>query len=197
MPHTECDMDYSATDIDAFTTARLSAERISLTHFDEVHRLHSDPEVTKTLSADGKPLSEQKTHDHLQKSVDHWERHGFGLWLFRDQTEDRFIGRGGLTTYQINAENVIGLAYAVMSDSWNRGFATEMAERSLKIGFERLMFPEIASWTLPVNRTSQRVMEKLGFKYERDFEFAELPHLFYRLSVDNWHDRTCPQPPQD
>ncbi len=41
--------------------------------------------------------------------------------------------------------------------------------------------PEIGSWTLPVNLASQRVMEKLGFRYERDCEFAGLLHRFYRL----------------
>ena len=190
-------MNHLATAIDTFTTARLSAERISLAHFNEIHQIQSDPEVMKTLSANGKSFSEQMTREHLQKSVVHWERHGFGLWLFRDQTDGRFIGRGDLTMYQINDENIIGLAYAVMSDSRNRGFATEMAEWSLKIGFEQLKFQEIASWTLPLNRASQRVMEKLGLRYERDFEFAGLPHLFYRLSVDDWDGRTRPQSPQD
>ena len=33
-------------------------------------------------------------------------------------------------------------------------------------------FREIGSWTLPVNPASLRVMEKLGFRYERDFDFA-------------------------
>ena len=35
------------------------------------------------------------------------------------------------------------------------------------------------------NLASQRVMEKLGFRYERDFEFAGLVHRFYRL-VAEW-----------
>ena len=32
--------------------------------------------------------------------------------------------------------------------------------------------PEIGAWTLPVKLASQRVMENLGFRYGRDFEFA-------------------------
>jgi hypothetical protein len=30
-------------------------------------------------------------------------------------------------------------------------------------------------------------MEKLGFRYERNFEFAGMPHWFYRLSAEDWH----------
>ena len=93
---------------------------------------------------------------------------------------------GGLKTYQIDGKDVIGLAYAVMPDYWNRGFATEIAQASLDVGFEHLGLAEIGSWTLPGNLASQRVMEKLGFRYERDFEFAGLLHRFYRLVAQDW-----------
>ena len=57
-----------------------------------------------------------------------------------------------------------------------------MAEASLRIGFEQLGLPQIASWTLPMDMASQRAMDKLKFPYERDFVFAGLPHRFYRLA---------------
>jgi RimJ/RimL family protein N-acetyltransferase len=174
--------------IDQFTTARLSAQRITLPHFPEIHRLHSDPLVMKTLSADGNVMSEEATRKHLQRCSNHWDQHGFGLWVFRARADGQFIGRGGLMTYQIDGEDVVGLAYAVMSGHWNQGFATEMAEASLRFGFERLGLSEIDSWTLPINVASQRVMAKLGFRYEKDIEFAGLPHRFYRLVKD---DRTA------
>ena len=96
------------------------------------------------------------------------------------------IGRAGRKTYQIDGKEVVGLAYAVMSEYWNQGFAAEMAQASLDVGFGHLGFAEIGSWTLPVNRASQRVMEKLGFRYERDFGFAGLVHRFYRLAAGEW-----------
>ena len=57
-----------------------------------------------------------------------------------------------------------------------------MARASLKVGFGRLGFAEVASWTLPLNLASQQVMEKPGFLYERDFEFAGLWHRLYRAA---------------
>ena len=89
-------------------------------------------------------------------------------------------------TYQIDGEDVVGLAYAVMSGYWNQGFATEIVEASLRFGFERLGLSEIGSWTWPINLASQRVMENLGFRHEKDIEFAGLPHRFYRLGEDGW-----------
>lgn len=173
--------------IDQFDTSRLVAKRISAADFPDIHRLHADPLVMKTLSADGHPLSEEAVREQIQRAVEHWEQHGFGFRAFRRKTDGQFIGRGGLKIYQIEGKDVIGLAYAVLPDSWNQGFATEMGHASLEVGFGLLGFPEIASWTLPTNLASQRVMEKLGFRYERDFEFAGLGHRLYRVAAG---DRT-------
>jgi RimJ/RimL family protein N-acetyltransferase len=142
----------------------------------------------KTLSADGKPLSEAKTWEHLRQSAEHWRRHGFGFWIFRSNATGEFIGRGGLKIYRIDDEDVIELAYAVMPDYWHQGYATEMAQASLDVGFGRLGFSEIDSWTLPINAASQRVMEKLGFQYEREFRFAGLRHRYYRLTAGEWEE---------
>jgi RimJ/RimL family protein N-acetyltransferase len=170
----------------SLNTARLLGQRISLGHFSEIHRLHTDPLVMKTLSADGKVMAEEATRKHLQRCTDHWDQHGFGLWVFLARADGQFIGRGGLMTYQIDGEDVVGLAYAVLSDHWNQGFATEIGEASLRFGFEQLGLNEIGSWTLPINLASQRVTEKLGFLYEKNIEFAGLAHHFYRLVKDGW-----------
>ena len=58
--------------IASLTTARLIAEAINPLHFHDLHRLLSDPQVMKTLSADGKPLSEDAAREQIEQNVDHW-----------------------------------------------------------------------------------------------------------------------------
>ena len=116
----------------------------------------------------------------------HWAQHGFGLWIFRAKEDGRFVGRGGLQWYCIDGREVVGLAYAVMFDRWNRGLATEIAAASLEVGFRECRFPEVWSWTLPSNVASQRVMEKVGFRYDTDMVLAGLPHRLYRLTALDW-----------
>ena len=150
----------------------------------------------RTLSPDGQPLSDDITRRGLAEADEHWGRHGFGFWAFHDKVSGRFIGRAGLKLYRTDDRDRVGLAYAVVSELWGRGYATEMAAASLRVGFEELGLPEIASWTLPINHASQRVMEKLGFRYEHDFVFAGLPHRFYRLSAPDRRMAVDPEPPQ-
>ncbi|MCF2971971.1 GNAT family N-acetyltransferase [Synechococcus sp. Nb3U1] len=60
---------------------------------------------------------------------------------------------------------------------------TEMGSLVLQVGFEQLGLAEIGCWTLAQNCASQRVMEKLGFVFQRPITHAGLPHLYYQLSV--------------
>ena len=102
--------------IDKFTTHRLVAERILLSHFSDICRLHSDSQVMKTLSADGNVLDDEATRTGLQQGIEHWQQQGYGMWVFRDKQNKQFIGRAGLKQYSFDGGIEIGLAYAVLSD---------------------------------------------------------------------------------
>jgi RimJ/RimL family protein N-acetyltransferase len=49
---------------------------------------------------------------------------------------------------------------------------------------------DLVSFTLPDNRASRRVMEKIGFRHDTEVEHAGLPHVLYRLDRANWEQRT-------
>jgi RimJ/RimL family protein N-acetyltransferase len=172
--------------IASIPTLRLLAEAITPLHFHDLNRLYTEAKVVKTLASVGKPLTEDAVRKQIDQNVSHWQEHGFGYWVFHLKKDGQFVGRGGLTTHQFEGKEVVGLGYAVMPDYWNRGFATEIAAASLEVGFGHLGLAEIWSWALPDNRASQRVMEKLGFRYEQDSEFAGLVHRFYRLVAQDW-----------
>ena len=59
---------------------------------------------------------------------------------------------------------------------------------SVRAGFEELGLADLVCFTLTTNRASQRVMEKVGFGFEREVEHAGLPHLLYRLRAAAWRD---------
>ncbi|WP_165234859.1 GNAT family N-acetyltransferase [Aquisphaera insulae] len=172
--------------IERLSTPRMVAERLTEADYADVRRMHLYPQIMKTLSVDGQPLPDHVTKEGLIQNEAHWRRHGFGLWIFRDRQTRQFLGRAGLQSYSIEGQETVGLVYAVIHDHWNRGLATEMAAASLDIGFRELRLPEVASWTLPDNLASRRVMEKLGFRYDTDIVFAGLPNRLYRLTAIDW-----------
>ena len=179
--------------VERFHTERLNAERLSDDHFDEFRRMHRDPRVMATVGSPGAPsglLSDGETRQFIRRHLDHWDRYGYGLWVFRNKTGGRFVGRAGLYNTHVGGSDEVELAYALMAEYWGRGLATEMARAILSVAFERLGMEELVCFTLTTNRVSQRVMEKAGFEYERDVVHAGQPHVLYRLSASGWKERS-------
>ena len=58
------------------------------------------------------------------------------------------------------------------------------------MAFEQLGMTDVACFTLTTNRASQRVMEKVGFEYERDIVHAGLPHVLCRITASEWKKRS-------
>ncbi|MEH2291183.1 GNAT family N-acetyltransferase [Nostoc sp.] len=167
--------------IDIFTTQRMFAEYLQSKHLNELYRMHQNKQVMATL---GGVRSDEETRLLILNNLNHWQLYGFGLWVFRDKVNNQFVGRAGLRNTHVEGKDEVELAYALIAKFWGKGLATEMCEEILKIGFELLKLPEIVCFTLTTNKASQRVMEKLGFKYERDIIHASLPHFLYRLTVE-------------
>ncbi|MFL5567923.1 MAG: GNAT family N-acetyltransferase, partial [Gemmatimonadaceae bacterium] len=58
------------------------------------------------------------------------------------------------------------LGYWIALDCWNRGYATEAAERIIDFGFETLGLHRIEARHFVRNPASGRVMQKLGMQQE-------------------------------
>jgi [ribosomal protein S5]-alanine N-acetyltransferase len=166
--------------IDRFETDRLVLERVTLEQAPEHLRLLLDPRVSSTLWPRRGSPTEAEILDGLAAKVEHWDRHGFGMWLLRDRQTGEMVGRGGLQhTYTAGLHDV-EVGWAVVPERWGQGLATELARASVEVGFEQLDLLQIIAFALPTNIASRRVMEKAGFEFERDVIHAGLPHVLYR-----------------
>jgi [ribosomal protein S5]-alanine N-acetyltransferase len=166
---------------DSLITPRLFGTPATPSDFAELRRLHADRRVTATLSADGQPFTETQSRDFLSRAADHWNSHGFGLWMFRDRTTRDFVGYGGIKHTIVEARDEVELAYAIVFDHNRKGFATEISLAALRVAFNDLRLDHIVAFTLPHNLASRRVMEHCGFTYSRDIVHAGLPHVLYLL----------------
>jgi RimJ/RimL family protein N-acetyltransferase len=164
-------------------TERLIAERLSPDHFDELSRMNRDH---TTMASLGGVRSDEETERYLRDNLSHWERYGFGVWALRHRADGRFAGRAGLRHRHLDGDEEVELSYALQSEYWGRGLATEMVAAAVAVGFERLGLDDAVALTLPTNRASRRVMEKTGFEYERDIVHAGLPHVLYRTTAPGW-----------
>lgn len=164
--------------LDELQTSRLLLRRLIAEDLDDLTRMHLDPRVMATL---GGVRSPEQTREWLAHKLDHWRQYGFGLWLVRARETGQFAGRGGLQHVEIEGRDEIEVGYCFLPNFWGSGLATELARASIRAAFAVLNLPEIVCFTLTTNHASQRVMQKAGFYYERDFVYKDLPHVLYRL----------------
>jgi [ribosomal protein S5]-alanine N-acetyltransferase len=166
---------------ETLNTPRLSLHRATSTHEGPLFDMHSDEQVMAWL---GGIKSREENRKWLEIKIQHWEDHGFGLFAFYDH-ENRFVGRGGLLSVDIDDEARVELNYSIAADHWGMGYATEAGACLISAGFETLSLHEVVAFTLPSNKASQRVMKKVGMTYERDFTHHQETAVLYRIRNDH------------
>jgi RimJ/RimL family protein N-acetyltransferase len=118
---------------------------------------------------------------------------GFGLWAVEVRGVATFIGFVGLSvpTFEAHFTPCVEIGWRLARQYWGRGFATEAARAALDFGFHRLELEEIVSYTVPANRRSRSVMQRIGMTHspEDDFEHPLVQeghplrhHVLYRMA---------------
>lgn len=164
-------------------TSRLKAYKPSLDFLAEYAAMLADKEF---ISCYGVYFDHEKAHQCLQNDIEHFAKYNFGAWIWCDKANGEYIGRGGLKNFILEEKNEIELSYAIKKEYWHQGIATEIAKASIEFGLDNLGLKQIICFTLPENKQSQKVMEKLEFRYEKDFLHANLLHKLYRFRIDNF-----------
>lgn len=145
--------------------------------------LFADPAVSATLwpGALGGVRTAEQALEVLSADIGHWREESFGPWVFYEASTGVFVGRGGLRRRTVADRECVEVLYAVRSDAWGQGYATEMATVALAHA-QRLGLADVVGLTTTRNIASRRVMEKAGIRFEEQtFEHAGLPHLLGRF----------------
>ena len=157
--------------------------------------MNADPRVSEFLPA----LPSRAQSDALAQGIRrHLERHGFGMWAVEARGRADFIGYTGLANpgWGGPRPGCVEIGWRLAAEHWGQGYATEAAWVALRFGFEVLRLDEILAWTVPSNRRSRRVMEKIGMRHDAagDFDHPALPegdrlrrHVLYFLRREAFH----------
>jgi [ribosomal protein S5]-alanine N-acetyltransferase len=164
--------------LDPIETPRLRGLPLSETDFDDLYALHRDERVLAAFGAD--PASADGVREWLGRKLAHWREHGFGVWMFRDPG-GAFVGRCGIHRWSLDGRPEVELGYIVRADLWGQGYATEIGAAVVDHAFGALDLGELVGFTRPDNLGSRRVLEKLGFVYERTFLTGDEESVLYRL----------------
>ncbi len=128
----------------------------------------------------------------------HVER-GFTGWAVEVLDSERgpapFVGFVGLVPPSFDPPFSHGLpcveiGWRLAADWWGLGIASEAAAAALRYAFDVARLPEVVSFTVPPNIASQKVMQRIGMRYDGVFDHPRAqpgdwwrPHVLYRVGA--------------
>jgi len=172
------------------TTARLRLRPWRRADLAAFAAINADPVVMEHFPS----VLERASSDALAERIGgHFDRHGYGLWAVELPDVAPFIGFIGLAIPRFTAPFTpcVEVGWRLARRYWGQGYATEGARAAVAFGFAEAGLEEIVSFTVPANRRSLAVMERLGMTSEarEDFDHPVLPaghplrrHRLYRLA---------------
>ena len=171
-------------------TERLVLRKPELGDLDGYAEVWGDPEVVRYLS--GTTLPRDEVPAAIERMLEHWERHGVGLFSVLRKEDGRLVGRVGYLLWdperwvnamheQLDGELELEVGWTIARSLWGSGYATEAALACRDNAFGELGRDRVISLISPQNVASIRVAEKIGESYERDVELPRMRVGLYSL----------------
>jgi RimJ/RimL family protein N-acetyltransferase len=110
---------------------------------------------------------------------------GFGLYVVEPKETNTPIGICGFVKRDTLPAPDIGFAF--LPQFCGQGFAVEAAAGSMKLGTEVLGFTKVLAITTQDNKSSGKLLEKIGFKFD---ELVKMPYDIEELKLFSWKKAT-------
>lgn len=146
-------------------TARLELRPLAESEAEFILSLLNEPSFLENIGDRGVRTLDDAREWIQRAPMASYERFGFGLLLVSLRESGTPIGICGLLKRETLDDPDIG--YALLPAYWGQGYALEAAMAITTDAWERFGLQRIAAIAKPENRASIRVLEKLGFRFER------------------------------
>ena len=152
-------------------TKRTRLRRIQLSDYDNMRILETEADIMK-FTPSRIPQTELQTKTRLSTQISRTlELAPFGIWLSELKETGAFIGWFMLMPA---LDEGLELGFMIVKAQWKNGFASEIAQKLVALGFSGTKVKAIFAKTNVDNVASIRVLQKLGFEFEAQISVPEL-----------------------
>jgi RimJ/RimL family protein N-acetyltransferase len=163
-------------------TDRLQLRQLSLDDAEFILRLLNEPSFIQNIGDRGVRTIDDARGYIVKGPITSYEQFGFGLWMVETKSPSGPIGICGLLKRDVLDDVDIG--YALLPEFWSQGYALESASAVISYAREKLGLKRVVAVTNPNNRSSIRLLEKMGFKYERMVQLSDGAPEIQLLAVE-------------
>jgi RimJ/RimL family protein N-acetyltransferase len=141
-----------------------------------------------------------QTRDHWQQVFDrvvaYQAEFGYTFWIVERKADGEMLGFCGLKRVNAPGASCPGeheIGWRLRESAWGQGIAKEAAIASLDLAFGRFAAPYVVALTVPGNRGSWGLMERLGMIRRPDLDYVDPrfgpelnPTIVYRMDAADW-----------
>lgn len=148
----------------ALVTERLLLRPLKLEDVSDVFDYASNPNIaTYTVWEVHETIHESE--QFVKSILNQYEKTEMAAYGIELKKERKIVGTCGFITYDKHNHKA-ELAYALSPKYWGKGLAIEAAKAWVKYGFEELGLNRIEAGCHAGNFSSEKVMKRLGMRYE-------------------------------
>lgn len=148
-----------------------------------------EPEVWSVMRP-GAAYDPDHWRSMLDRQLEHWATHRFGLWAALDREASEVVGWIGAQHPRFIPQlaDQVEVGWTLRPAFWGRGLATEGAIASIDTAFTHLDADEVISLIHPTNERSIAVATRLGMHHARDVLHLDLGEdlRVYALPRTGW-----------
>ena len=164
---------------------KISTDRLILRAYlpedaDHLLMMWKDPDLSRYFPPEFKELNQSGIQARIAKLAALWQTRGYSQWGIFSQDNEQLIGYCGLQV--LDKTNDVELYYGLTRNRWGQGLATEATSSAVQYSFERLDLPRLTALTFHQNTASQKVLQKLRFKFGGSRNFYQTEVLYFELS---------------
>ena len=152
-------------------TQRLILRHITTDDAPFMLALLNDPAWIKNIGDRGVRTLEQAKEYILNRMVKSYEEHGYGLYVVELKNDNIPTGICGL----VNRDTLedIDVGFGFLPDFREKGYAYESAAAVMDYAKKSLGLKRIVGITIKENKPSIKLLEKLGFQYEKTIALGD------------------------
>ena len=147
-----------------FYTDRLILRKLKREDAGDYFEYSNDPLVSRYML--WKPYSSLNyTKQFLNYAIKGYKKGYYYDFAVIEKKTNKLIGMVGYSKIDF-ASNCFEIGYSFRSDCWHNGFGYEALELLINVSFKRLHVHRLEAVIMEDNLCSQKLISKLGFKYE-------------------------------
>lgn len=161
-------------------TKRLQLREMTFSDMEALSSILQDESVMYAYNG---AFTYEETFAWMQKQLQRYREHGFGLWGMFLKGTGEMIGQCGITMQKYNGKQVPEIGYLLAYKYWHKGYATEAATACCEYGFNVLHFDALYSIIRDTNIASQNVALRNGMilidTIVKHYRGVDMPHMVF------------------